>query len=498
MPHPLQTWARRSWRVAGSLFLLAVLTLGLPVRAAPGPTYTLGGTISGLNAPGLVLASGAQVLNLAPGASNFTFPQPLPDGSPYAVVVSDSPPGLDCNVTANGFGTVAGANVTSVAVVCTGAASGNTVLYAFGTGPARPDASSPRCNLIRARDGNFYGTTFSGGAKGLGTVFRVTPTGVESVLHSFGGRVLGDGANPTAALIEASDGNLYGASLIGGPNNTGTIFRISLTGEYAILHAFERTATGGSLGGISHLVEARDGNFYAATILGGPNGSGTILRISPTGATKIVDTFGPLHSSDGGGPQGALMQAQDGYLYGTTVFGGTSDTGTVYRFDPATGTHQVIHSFGPTGSGDGKGPYSALLEASNGVFYGTTGAGGASDQGSVFRILTGANSGTRESVVYSFSGLGSGDGRVPASDLMLGRDGYLYGTTGLGGASGVGVLFRVGTGGTESIVHSFGGLLQGDGAVPMSAPVQGNDGALYGTTSNGGPRNQGTVYRIVP
>jgi len=496
MPHP--PWTRRSWRIAAAVFALAVLGGGTPVRAAPGAMYTLGGSISGLNAPGLVLAFGGQALNIAPGSTTFTFPQPLLDGSPYAVVVSDSPAGLDCNITANGFGTVAGANVTSVAVVCTGASTGNTVLYAFGTGPTRPDGSSPRSNLIRARDGNFYGTTFSGGAKGLGTVFRLTPAGAESVLHSFGGRVLGDGANPTAALIQASDGNLYGATLIGGPNNTGTIFRISLTGEYAVLHAFERTATGGSLGGISHLVEARDGNFYAATILGGPNGSGTILRISRTGTTQIVDTFGPLHSSDGAAPQGALMQAQDGYLYGTTVIGGTSNTGTVYRFDPASGTHKVIHSFGPTGSGDGNGPYSALLEAPNGVFYGTTGAGGASDQGTVFRVLTGANTGTAESVLYSFQGLGSGDGRVPASDLVLARDGNLYGTTGLGGASGVGVLFRVNTGGTESIVHSFGGLIPGDGAVPVSAPVEGKDGALYGTTSNGGPLGLGTVYRIVP
>ena len=487
------TMARPAMALIASLWSLCALA------AAPGAGYTVGGTISGLDAPGLVLASGAQTLSVASGATSFTFPGALADGSAYAVVVTDSPAGLDCNVAANGFGRIAGANITTVAIACVANAPGNDVLYSFAAGSAAPlDGRNPRAALIQARDGHFYGTTFAGGEAGLGTLFRLTLSGRETVLYSFAGQSKSDGANPTAALIQASDGNFYGATLIGGKANTGTIFRFTPAGKYTLLHAFEHTGSGGNFGGISRLVEGRDGALYCATILGGRNGTGTILRIARTGKVEIIYEFGPMHSGDGGNPQGPLLQARDGYLYGTTVQGGANQTGTVYRIDPTTGSYATVYSFGPAGSGDGAGPYSGLLETQAGRFYGMTGSGGSANQGAVFQVLTGANTGTTESVVYSFQGLGSGDGRVPVGELILGRDGFLYGTTAIGGANGVGVLFRLNTAGVESVVHAFGGLLQQDGAVPGGGPIQGEDGALYGTTSNGGSSNQGTVYRILP
>lgn len=498
IPVALPVWWKLLRTVARRVLAVMVPSVAICAQAAPAATYTLGGTIQGLSASGLVLASGAQVLTIAPGATAFTFPGALNDGAAYAVVVSDSPAGLDCNVVANGFGVVSGSNIKNVAIDCVASASGSTVLYAFATGAVPFDGKNPRAALLEARDGNFYGTTFAGGARGLGTVFRLTRAGAATIVHSFGGQAQADGANPTAALMEASDGNLYGATLIGGPANTGTVFRITPAGVYSVIYAFERVASGGNFGGISRLIEGRDGFLYGATILGGPNGTGTIVRISRSGTAAIISSFGPMHSGDGSNPQGPLVQARDGYLYGTTVQGGANGMGTIFRVDPANGAHATIYSFGPAGSGDGAGPYGGLLEVAPGRFYGTTGSGGSTKVGTVYELHAGPNAVTTVSIVHSFQGLGSGDGMIPAGELILGRDGNIYGSTPVGGANGAGVLFKLSPGGAESIIHAFGKPLLQDGSGPADGPIQGRDGALYGTTSNGGPRNQGTVYRIQP
>jgi uncharacterized repeat protein (TIGR03803 family) len=287
--------------------------------------------------------------------------------------------------------------------------------------------------LLQASDGNFYGTTSQGGASGNGTVFKITPSGVESILYSFAGGTT-DGSQPQAALIQASDGNFYGTTSQGGASNNGAVFRISPTGVESILHAFAGSATDGS-NPQAALLQASDGNFYGTTNFGGLAGFGTVFMITPAGVETVLLSFN-FNTGEGNGPRAALIQARDGSFYGTTFNGGGLGlgSGTVFKISATTGA-SVIHAFG--GGADGSGPNSALIEGGDGNLYGTTSSGGPNNNGTLFEITpTGA-----ESVLYPFAG-GSTDGSNPSAGLILGSDGNFYGTTQTGGTGGQGTIFR--------------------------------------------------------
>jgi uncharacterized repeat protein (TIGR03803 family) len=315
-----------------------------------------------------------------------------------------------------------------------------TVLYVFrfALGPAAP--------LIQATDGNFYGTTVDGGSSNAGVIFMITPTPDHTItfLHEFTGGTT-DGANPGAALIQATDGNFYGTSQGGGSFGSGTVFKMTSTSDHTvtILHAF----MGGSADGANPsaaLVQGTDGNFYGTTDGGGgPFNSGTIFKMTPSSIVTTLRAF-TGGTTDGADPEAALIQATDGNFYGTTYWGGPSNAGTVFKMTP-TPDHIVtfLHVF--TGGADGAHPFTSLIEASDGYFYGTASSGGASyDSGTVFpddgTIFKMTPSGT-VSVLHSFTG--GADGAAPYAPLIQVTDGSFYGTAAAGGASGEGVVFRL-------------------------------------------------------
>jgi len=270
-----------------------------------------------------------------------------------------------------------------------------TNLYSFAGPPT--DGQGPDAGLVQGSDGNFYGTTEVGGTNGDGTVFRISPGGTETNLHSFGYPT--DGQNPNAGLVQGSDGNFYGTTEYGGTHSDGTVFRISPSGTYTSLYSFGSSPTDGT--SPIRLVQGSDGNFYGTTLEGGTStncgvgiGCGTVFRISPSGTeTNLYSFAGP--PTDGGYPEAGLVQGSDGNFYGTTEVGGTSANcgpygcGTVFRISPS-GSYTNLYSFvgSPT---DGEYPEAGLVQGSDGNFYGTTYYGGASSNcisgcGTVFKL----------------------------------------------------------------------------------------------------------------
>lgn len=442
-------------------------------------TYTVGGTISGLSASGLVLQdNGGDPTPISANAAQFTMNTGVAYGAAYAITVQTQPAGLVCSVS-NATGTVGAADVSNVGISCV---PNTTILYFFAGGSI--DGSYPFAGLIQGSDGNFYGTTSSAGANAVGTVFKVTATGAETVLYSFGATG-SDGSGPQGGLIQGSDGNFYGTTLYLGTSSTagGTVFKLTPTGSETILYTFTGAPDGG--GPYAGLTQGGDGNFYGTTTGGGSGDVGTVFEVTQTGTESVLYSFAG-GSSDGAQPFAGLIQASDGNFYGTTVGGGPSGTGTVFKVTPG-GTETVLYAF--AGGTDGANPTGGLIQGSDGSFYGTTRFGGANGNGTVFKI---APDGT-ETILYAFAG--GGDGANPFAGLVQGSDGNFYGTTQNGGASNSGTVFKLTPSGAETMLHSFAGG-GSDGATPYSGLVQGSDGNLYGTTNQGGPNGYGTVFRV--
>jgi uncharacterized repeat protein (TIGR03803 family) len=261
-----------------------------------------------------------------------------------------------------------------------------TTLYSF-TGYS--DGGNSLSTLVQGRDGNFYGTTFGVTTSGStdGTVFKITPSGTFTTLHAFGGW---DGAGPCDELVQGSDGNFYGTTTSGGSNGAGTFFRMTPSGTLTTLYNFCSLAgCADGQGPLGALVQASAGNFYG-TGRGGVLGHGTVFKITPSGTLTTLYNFGAdLNNSDGVGPVGGLVQAADGNFYGTTSNGGGSNNcvagcGTVFTVT-ATGKLTTLHRFDGT---DGGSPFAGLVQATNGYFYGTTSGVGTynNDDGTVFRL----------------------------------------------------------------------------------------------------------------
>ncbi len=353
-----------------------------------------------------------------------------------------------------------------------------TTLYTFTGGT---DGDTPYAGVIQATDGSFYGTTLHGGASGGGTVFKIDGAGALTRLHSFtGGR---EGAHPSAGLIEATDGSFYGTTSQGGASGAGTVFNLDTAGTLQTLHSF----TGGSDGAYpsAGVIEATDGSFYGTTCQGGPSGGGTVFKLHAAGTLTTLYSF--TGGTDGGCPTAALIQASDGSLYGTTYSWGASGGGTVFKFDEA-GTLTTLYSF--AGGDDGAYPHAGLVQATDGIFYGTTSQGGKSGGGTVFKF----HAAGMLTTLYSFTG--GTDGGYPTAGVIQASDGSFYGTTLYGGASGAGTVFKLDGAGTLTTLHSFAGGT--GGAYPNAGLIQAADGSFYGTTFRGGPTGGGTVWTLKP
>jgi uncharacterized repeat protein (TIGR03803 family) len=349
------------------------------------------------------------------------------------------------------------------------------------------DGANSAAGLVRATDGNFYGTTSGGGAHSNGTVFRISPSGALTTLYSFCSKsACSDGANPVAGLIQATDGNLYGTTQLG------TVFKITLSGTLTTL---------GGPGGqspLAALVQGKDGNFYGTMARGGANtctmrsgyrvSCGTVFKITPAGA---VTTLASFSQANGFTPSSPLIQATDGNFYGTTPNGGGTGEpgfGTVFKITPS-GTLTVLHRFAGT---DGEKSLAALVQGTDGNFYGTTSFGGGNPNfgGTVFKITpTGALT-----TLHSF---GSGDGTGASAALIQATDGNFYGTTSGFGVSNTGTVFRITPSGTLTTLFTFDGT---DGELPYSTLVEGASGDLYGTTEFGAntscSEGCGTVFSL--
>ncbi len=364
---------------------------------------------------------------------------------------------------------------------------------------------SPQAGLIKDRDGNFYGTTAGGGLNGFGTVFKVSPAGVLTTLVSFSSF-----QDVCSSLVIGRDGNIYGTLKGSGPD-LGSVFRMTPTGTLTILFTF--TGAGGTHPGAypkSGLVEARDGSFYGTTERGGASDLGTVFRITTNGTaagtvfTNLVQFSGangsnaetPVTSTKG---QGNLTLATDGNFYGVTERGGTSDKGTIFKMTPS-GTLTTLLSFSGSG-GMGAYPKGGLIQLRDGRFFGTTFAGGATDNGTVFVFTTnGTAEETDLDTVIEFTGnSGPHHGSSPLGALVQGADGNLYGTTystNLGlQAFGFGTVFRMTPGG---VLTTFATFDRNNGAQPAAGLVIGGDGSFYGTARSGGSLGFGTLFKLTP
>jgi uncharacterized repeat protein (TIGR03803 family) len=370
---------------------------------------------------------------------------------------------------------------------------------------------APYSPLIQGTGGNIYGTTGGFiGPKSFGMVYQMTPAGDLTTLYSFcSQKGCSDGAYPSGGVIEAGNGNFYGVTYEGGSRNAGIIYELTASGTLTTLYSFcsQTNCTDGK-SPVGGLIQASNGNFYGTTWAGGAANNtgfdGTIFKITSSRQFTTLYSFcSKANCADGDSPRAALVQASNGNFYGTTVQGGVSSycgdqsvgCGTVFEITPA-GKFTTLYSFcSQANCADGFYPYSGLMQASNGNLYGTTFEGGANgNYGTVFEITTSG----KLTTLYSFCAqTGCTDGEFPSSGLVQDAKGILYGTTGGGGANcssvGCGTAYAITPAGKLTTLHSFHSV---EGINP-SGMVQATDGTFYGITLSGGNNNDGTIFSLL-
>ena len=366
------------------------------------------------------------------------------------------------------------------------------VLHSFSGSAMDGSAGS----VMQAADGSFYG--LSSEPSPHGSIYRVTPGGTPTVLHTFAGGA--GGSAPTGRLLQGTDGMFYGTTVLGGAaagcpyvQGCGTVFRMTPDGAVTVLHAF--TLPEGT--GPASLIQGADGDFYGVASSGGSqscgatSGCGTIFRMTAAGTMTLLHAF---EGSEGGAPH-TLIQASDGTFYGTTrgVLVATEiffpptiiSGGTVFRLTP-DGAFTTLHAF--TGGTDGMGP-TTVIQARDGALYGLTanyhGARMPNGPGTIFRI-------DGDGLLTTLHTFGVWPEGWAPQGLLQASDGNLYGTTMQGGLGG-GIIYRMTLAGGMTTLHEFAGTP--DGAGPAGGLIQGMDGRLFGTTSAGGAVNRGTWFR---
>ncbi|HXM42776.1 MAG TPA: choice-of-anchor tandem repeat GloVer-containing protein [Bryobacteraceae bacterium] len=298
----------------------------------------------------------------------------------------------------------------------------------------------------------------------------------ETVLHNFSSPP--KGANPYAGVIRDAAGNLYGTTAYGGASNQGVVFKVNTTGHLTVLYSF----TGGDDGAAPSggVVGDSAGNLYGTTTYGGSSNSGVVYRLDTTGHESVLHTF---TAADGLLPYAGLIRDGAGNLYGTTPYGGTAGAGIIFKVDP-TGQFTVLYNF--TGT-DGGIAYAGVVRDPAGNLYGTTYSGGTADFGVVYKLDAAGN----YTVLYSFTGEAGGR---PWAGVVRDSAGSLYGAAGNGGREGAGVVYKLDAAGQETVLYSFTGGT--DGGAPQAGLVRDSAGNVYGTTYSGGGANAGVVYKL--
>jgi uncharacterized repeat protein (TIGR03803 family) len=404
---------------------------------------------------------------------------------------------------------VASAFVLCLTVVAPAlAATKERVLYSFCKAQLCPDGSNPTSSLVMDAAGNLYGTAIYGGnsncVHGCGTVFELARGNGKwayKVLHHFESNGK-DGYYPEANLIFDAAGNLYGTTVEGGTFQTGTVFELMPAKdgkwEEKILHSFAGNSSDGSEP-LAPVVFDATGNLYGTNFYEGAYGDGTVFKLTPVKNGDWTETV--LHSfdfngEDGFSPRAGVVLDGSGNLYGTTILGGAGGNGIVFEEKHGKNgswKENLLYSF--TGGVDGGLADAPLVFDSSGSLYSTTLAGGSRGLGNVFKLTRNAKGKWELTTLYSFENFG---GVYPESGVIFDRSGNLYGTTSEGGPYDAGTVFELmpGSGGTwtETELHSFGNGR--DGSTPDAGLIVDASGNLYGTTNAGGTYGYGTVFEI--
>ncbi len=308
--------------------------------------------------------------------------------------------------------------------------------------------NTPYETLVKGKDSAYYGTTSSAGAYGYGTIFKICG-GKTSVLHSFNRSI--DGGVPKGSLILASDGNFYGMTAEGSSKGYGTIFKITQSGNYSVLHEFNSPTEGSNAQG--SLVQGTDKNLYGMTNAGGPNGTGTIFKITLTGTFTVLHSF--VYASEGANPEGSLIQAKDGNFYGMTT-----NSPRAFKITSG-GTFTVLHTF--NSNTEGITTVGSFVQGIDANFYATASTGGTYGSGTIFKMTS---SGT-VTVLKHLNG--TTDGKTPKGNLLQAPDGNFYGMTYYGGTNTVGVIFKIKPAGTFTVLHNFD--MAEDGGNPFGSLI---------------------------
>ncbi len=388
------------------------------------------------------------------------------------------------------------------------AADNESVVYNFTGGN---DGGQPAAQLVFDSAGNMYGTTVVGGLSGCGTVFKLSLSGnqwQETVLYSFD--CFSTGKNPYGGVILDSSGNLYGTTVAGGSggdcsgDGCGVVYQLTKSGDTwneTVLYNF----TGGDdgFGPGSALVMDKAGNLYGTTPDGGAFAEGVVYQLAPNNGQWKQTVIHPFTGGDDGavGSLGPLLLRADGSLYGVTELGGKYSAGVAFKLSPAGNTWNYTTMYAFQGLPDAGFPYGGLIADTRGRLYGTTYFGGTGGSGSVFEVGAGATVMTlwKESVLYSFQG--GNDASFPTSTLVFDPAGNLYGTSSTGGnpSCDCGTIFKLtprSGGWDESVLHSFGG--SGDGYSPSYGLTPDGRGNYFGVTPVGGIYGQGVVFQVTP
>jgi uncharacterized repeat protein (TIGR03803 family) len=351
---------------------------------------------------------------------------------------------------------------------------------------------TPVGGILLASDGELYGTTSDGGAYNQGTVFSTRRDGIyHAILWHFQRADL-NGNMPLAALMQASDGRLYGTTSTGGQHHLGTVFSVNPDGsDFQVLR---HTTTSPNSNGIhpkAPMIEGTDGRLYGTTVGVRSSGryfGGSIYCMNKDGTGYSVLRLFAGAPADGESPESALVPFEDGRLFGTTRTGGAYTNGTIFALSSDGSGYAQLRSFNGTNGAEPNG----LTKGSDGILYGTTRGGGNVGLGTVFRIHTNA---TGHTILRHF-GTGSTDAQHPNTSLLEGSDGVLYGTAAQIGNNVAGAIFRITKDGNDYRVLRRFGNSQDDGNEPVGTLVEGGDGVLYGATAWGGANGLGTVYRL--
>jgi uncharacterized repeat protein (TIGR03803 family) len=395
----------------------------------------------------------------------------------------------------------------AISVICLNAQAAVTfsVIHKFNV----PAGSGPNGFLAQGRDGWLYGTTLQGGSNAAGIAFKIKPDGTSyTVIHNFiHNLALSEGVQPVGGLTLGRDGNFYGVTENGGtpPGGTvgtgrGTIFKLSPSGVVTPLHTFVSARFQPS-GALSAPVYGPDGNLYGVTPFGGNFDVGTIYKLNPTTKAFTVLYHFKSDPKDGKEPQASLIIGRDGNLYGTTRRGGVTpisgNIGTVFRINPNGSGYKVLYAF--DGAVHGDNPRGGLVQGVDGNFYGTTVFGGdSSNSGTVYKLTPQGKITTlhRFNINTAFA-----NGAFPSAGLVQGSDGNFYGSTDGGGvrfSTGYGVLFRITPQGAYTVLRRMNAPTDGALVNRNSSMVLHTNGMLYGPamTGSGLNTNNGTLFRL--